>query len=500
MTFLGIDVGVSAVKAVLVDEDETVRAEADVAVALSVPEAGAAEQDPEGWWAATTVAIDDVRRMDPHGVAAIRGIGLTGQMHAAVLLDETDQVIRPAMTWNDVRAATAALLLERQVPDVETLAGAVPMPGFTAAKLLWLREHEPESFARIDCVLSAKDYIRLRLTGERATDVSEAAGMLLLAEEQRNWSGSLVAASGITHAALPELLEGPAWSGMMLPDLRAAWGIDHPVVVPAGAGDICSAAIGVGTIRDGDAMVAVGDTARLFVARESYHHQPGSTLQTFAQPLPGRWFETNAPINGVLCLDWLTGIVGEADVSRLIGRAQETFAGPAPLLFLPYGAGDRPPLSDPSARGAFAGADATHGQRDMTQAILDGVAQSLRDAEEAFGGRFPGGAIPMVGAGAKSALWLLVLASVLDRPLLRVSNADIAAAFGAARLARMAATGASAETIAVQPPLIEIIDPVPDLQAAYAERRGDFLAFARSLRQTSEAPAAREGRRRLGRR
>ena len=300
---------------------------------------------------------------------------------------------------------------------------------------------------------------------------------------------------------LPELLDGPAWSGMVLPELRSAWGLDAPVVVAAGATDIAAAAIGVGAIRDGDALISVDAAVQLFVARDAYRHQPGSPIRSFAHTLPERWFDTAALFNGTLCLDWLTGILGEPDISRLIGRAQETFAGPSPLLFLPYLAGERAPFNDPNARGAFAGADATHGQREMTQAVLEGVALSLlKDAEDGFGGSFPAGAIPLVGEGSKSALWLLILASVLGRPLLRVSNADIAAQFGAARLARMAATGATAESVVVQPPLIEIIDPVPDLQDAYAERRRDFVQFAQSLRDVSESRAATAGRRRRGKR
>jgi xylulokinase len=500
MTFLGIDIGTSAVKAVLVDEDDSVRAEADFPLATHYFDAGAAEQNPDDWWTATLAAIDDIRRVDPDGFAALRGIGLTGQPYATVILDHADQVIRPAMTWNDARAISECTLLDRQIPELAAIAGAAPLPAFAAPKLLWLRENEADHFDRIARVLSAKDFVRLRLTGEAATDLSDAAGTLLVAEETRQWSGAIVAASGISRAVLPTLLEGPAWSGMVLRDLLADWGIAGPVVVAAGAGEAAASAIGIGAIRDGDAVIALGAAGQVFVARDAYRPHLHAPLQTFAHALPGRWYDTATLFNATLALEWLTGMLGEPDIGRLVARAQESFAGPSPLLFVPYLAGERAPFNDPEARGAFAGIDEDSGQRDMTQAVLEGIALTLQEAEETFGDAFPAGAVPLVGEGSRSALFLVIVASVLNRPLLRVSNADIAAAFGAARLGRMAATGESAESVCVQPPLLEVVDPVADLHAAYAARRADFRAFADTVREVKPARAATGDRRRRARR
>ncbi len=496
MTFLGIDIGTSAVKAVLVDEDESILADAVIPITTSYPEAGRVEQDPDQWWAATMVAIDDIQRADREGFLAMRGIGLSGQMHTTVFLDDADAIIRPALAWSDARAASACSLLERQVPDIESIAGSTAMAHYSAPRLLWLRENEPKNFARIARVLTAKDYVRFQLTGEYVTDASDAAGTLLFDERSREWSPALVSASGIAAGMLPAVMSAGAWSGMVRPELLAEWGIGHQVVVAAGAGDVAAAGIGIGAVRPGDAFISLDSVARLSVTRDAYNPPAKPTLNAFAHALPRRWFETTTPVNGTLCLDWLSGFLGERDIGRMISRVQETFAGPADLLFLPYLAGEQPPSSDVTARGAFAGLEAEHGHREMTQAVLEGVALAIKEAEEAFGDAFPSGPLPIVGEGSRSALFLLIVASVLDRPLLRVSNADIAAAFGAARLGRMAATGAGAEAVCVQPPLIEVVDPVPGLAGAYAEQRDGFRAFAQSLREVSEPREAKADRRR----
>jgi xylulokinase len=496
MTFLGIDVGSLSVRAVLIDEAEAVLAESALAIETACLEPGAAEQDPDRWWAAALVAIEDVRRADPEGFAALRGIGLAGQMHATVLLDKAGVAVRPAMTWRDSRAIAECAVLEREIPDLEAIAGAAAAPTFTAPRLLWVRDNEPEIFQRVTRVLSAKDYVRLQLTGEYATDTSDAAGTLLFDQGRRDWSGAAVAVSGITRTLLPPIVPGAAWSGMVRPELLAEWGITHQVVVAGGAGDVAAVAIALGVVRPGDAMVLLDGAAQLVVARDTHRHAPTPLVSTFAHTLPDRWFETSTRINGMLCLERLMAHVGEGDVESLVGRAQETFTGPSPLLFLPHRAGQRGTPTDPDAPGTFAGLDGAPGEREMTQSVLEGIALALRESEDAFGDRFPSGAIPLAGQGSRSALFMLIMASVLDRPILRLSNADIAAAFGAARLGRIAATGASADSVVVQPPVLEIVDPVPHLAAAYADQRGEFRAVAQLLRQVSEPRATRADRRR----
>jgi len=500
MNFLGIDIGTSAVKAVLVDESEAVLAEAAVPLATARPQPGWSEQDPEVWWQASTRAVGMVRSLAKAAFAEVRAVGLSGQMHAAVVLDEADRPIRPAILWNDGRAAAECAELERVVPNLATIAGVVAMPGFTAPKLLWLKRHEPESFARVRTVLAAKDYIRLRLTGEFATDMADAAGTLLLDEAARAWSPRLVAASGIDEDVLPKALEGPAWSGMVRPEVLAEWGIAHQVVAAAGAGDVAAGAIGIGAINDGDQFISLGTSAQIFIARDRYQPRPGTLIHAFAHGVPKRWFEMAALLNGATCLEWLARILGESDVAALIARVEPEFGGPSPVIFLPYLAGERSPLNDPEARGAFAGLDAANGADDLIRAVLDGVALALRDAASEFGDVFDSGPIAMIGGGAKSTLWMRVVANALGRPLLRLAGGDNGPAFGAARLARIAATGETVAAVCGQPAIVEIVDPDPPLVTQYGERLERFRALYRSLKQARTSRAATADRRRRAKR
>jgi xylulokinase len=500
MNFLGIDIGTSAVKAVLVDEGEAVLAEAAVPLATSRPEPGRAEQDPEEWWRASERAVGMVRSLARAGFAEMRAVGLSGQMHAALVLDEADRPIRPAILWNDGRAVAECAELDRAVPDLATIAGVVAMPGFTAPKLLWLKRHEPESFARIRTVFAAKDYIRLRLTGEFATDMADAAGTLMLDEAARAWSPRLVAASGIDEDVLPKVLEGPAWSGMLRPEVLAEWGIGHQVVVAAGAGDVAAGAIGIGAINDGDQFVSLGTSAQIFIARDRYQPKPGTLIHAFAHGVPRRWFEMAALLNGATCLEWLARVLGESDVGALIARVEQGPASLSPVTFLPYLAGERSPLNDPEARGVFAGLDAANGADDLIRAVLDGVALALRDAASEFGEAFDGAPIAMIGGGARSALWMQVVANALGRPLLKLAGADSGPAFGAARLARIAATGETVQAVCGQPPIVEIVDPDPAQVRQYAERLGRFRALYRSLRQARTSRSATADRPRRAKR
>ncbi len=500
MNFLGIDIGTSAVKAILVDEGQALIAKAAARLAIAYPRQGWAEQDPEDWWRATGRVVADLREQDRGAFGEVRAIGLSGQMHGAVILDEADAVIRPAILWNDRRAVAECVRLEQSVPDLAAIAGVPVMPGFTAPKLLWIAANEPDNFARLSGILLAKDYVRLRLTGEFATDMADAAGTLLLDEAHREWSRPIVAATGIERSALPRLLEGPAWSGMVRPEVLAEWGISHQVVVAAGAGDVAAAAIGVGAINEGDAFVSLGTSAQIFVARERFQPRPDVLLHSFAHGLPGRWFDMVALLNGAACLEWVSRLLGESDIGKLVSRVEAQFEGPSPVLFLPYLAGERTPLNDPDARAAFAGLDQETGAVGLVQAVLEGVALALKDASAAFGGDFDGSPIAMIGGGARSGLWLKLVASALGRPLLRLEGAEVGPAFGAARLARVAATGEAVAEVCTQPTIAEIVDPDPALESAYAARLDRFRALYGSLKRLRSSPEAMEGQRRRGKR
>ena len=491
MILLGIDIGTSAVKAVLLDADERVLGAASVPLETVHPRPGWSEQDPEDWWRAVETAVGALRRAEPEAFGAVAALGLSGQMHAAVILDAADRVIRPAILWNDGRAVAECAALERDVPGLGRIAGIIAMPGFTAPKLRWLREHEADEFRHIRSVLLPKDYVRLKLTGEKATDMCDAAGTLLLDEASRDWSDLILAATGLGRGAMPRLLEGSAVSGMLRPEILAAWGIDHPVVVAAGAGDVAAGAVGIGAIGEGDRFISLGTSAQYMVTRDRYAPKPETLIHAFAHALPGRWFEMAAMLNGATCLDWLAHILGEADIAALIARVEARYAGPSSLRFLPYLSGERTPHNDPDARGVFAGLDQATGPEDLAQAVLEGVAFSLLDAQEALGlSGGPDKSIAVIGGGARSSFWMRIVASVLGVAIERLAGGDKGPAFGAARLARLALTGEAPAAVCKRPRVVETIAPDAALNAAYGERFPTYRALYRSLKRRSLPPRA----------
>jgi xylulokinase len=491
VNFLGIDIGTSAAKGVLVDEDQAIRAEASAPMQSRQPRPGWSEQDPEDWWRATESVVASLRAAAPGEFAGIAALGLSGQMHGALLLDAGDAVIRPAIIWNDGHAAADCVALEAAVAGLPEVAGVIAMPGFTAPKILWLKKNEPQAFARTRRIVLAKDYIRLRLTGEFATDMADAAGTLYLDEAKRAWSAPILAASGVTPAMMPRLLEGSAASGTLRPEIRAAWGLERDVVVAAGAGDAAAGAIGIGAVGEGDTFISLGTSSQYFVSRERFEPKPETLIHAFAHALPGRWFEMAAMLNGASALDWAARFLG-ADITDLLARVEERFAGPSRIVFLPYLAGERTPHNDPDARAGFFGLDNTTSAEDLAQAVLEGVAFTLIDAQIALKAAGRASApVAAIGGGARSAFWLRLIASAIGVAVHRVAGSDKGPAFGAARLARLALTGEAPETVCTKPEIIETVAPDEGLHAAYGERFRLYQSLYRSLKQAREARADR---------
>jgi xylulokinase len=487
MHFLGIDIGTSAVKAVLVDEHQRIVAEAAARTPISQPRPGWFEQDPDALWRATERVVAELRASDAAAFSDVRGIGLSGQMHGAVILDEAERPIRPAILWNDSRATAECAELSADVPEIARIAGVVPMPGFTAPKLLWLRRHEPASFARTRRILLAKDYVRLRLTGEIATDMCDAAGTLMLDERRRDWADTVLAAVGIDRTQLPALLEGNAPSGRLRRELAEAWGIAGPVVVAAGAGDAAAGAVGIGAVEAGDGFISLGTSAQIFFCRKDYRPKPETLIHAFAHALPDRWFEMAALLNGASCLDWIGSVTGR-EPAALLADAERSNPRPSPVLFLPYLAGERTPHNDPGARGVFANLDHATGPGDLAQALLEGVAFALRDGFNAFGQTVEAESIlPIVGGGSRSGHWVRTIATVLGRRLARVAGGEYGPAYGAARLGRLAVTGEDSSDVCTKPKPGEIVEPDERLADRYSRRYDDFRRLYRSLRRVREA-------------
>ena len=483
MTFLGIDIGTSAVKAVLVDEDEQLLAEAEVALAISRPQPLWSEQAPDDWWLATRVVLAELRRTAPAAFAAARGIGLSGQMHGAVVLDATDRPLRPAILWSDGRAQAECRALAERVPEVGWIAGVPPMPGFTAPKLLWLAAHEPDRFARIARVVPAKDYVRLKLTDAFATDPVDAAGTLWLDEARRAWSDAIVAATGLALGQLPRVVEGSEPAGALTREVAGDLGLPAGIPVAAGAGDAAAGAIGIGAVEDGDAFISLGTSAQYFVTTTTYRPAPDRLIHAYCHGVPRRWYQCAALLNGASCLGWAARLLGEPDIPDLVARVEAAWRGPSRVLFLPYLAGERTPHNDPNARGVLFGLDAETGPVDLAQAVLEGVAFSLAESQECL--RAAGtdvNALAAIGGGARSPFWMRLIATALDRPVTLYAGAAKGPAFGAARLARLAVTGEAVAEVCRKPPLAQILEPERALVAAYQERGARFRALYRALR------------------
>ena len=482
--YLGIDLGTSSVKTVLFDRDQRLIAQASRPLEVARPRPGWSEQDPEAWWTAALASIDAIAAAHP--LADLRGIGLSGQMHGAVCLDNEDRVLRPAILWNDGRAAAECAALEVAEPRLREIAGNIAMPGFTAPKLAWMRRHEPELFARVDMVLLPKDYLRFRLTGHHVSEMSDAAGTLWLDVAARDWSDDLLAATGLTRAQMPRLVEGSAPSAELAPELAARWGIRGPVVVAGGAGDNAAAACGVGVVTPGSAFVSIGTSGVLFVSNARFSPNTAGAVHAFCHAIPATWHQMGVILSAADSLEWLSRITGRP--AQALADAVGIVTRPSEVSFLPYLSGERTPHNDAAARGAFVGLAQAHGPADLAQAVMEGVAFAFADCQQALaaaGTDFE--AALAVGGGARSEGWLRIVASVLGRPLELAADSDVGAALGAARLAICAAEGADPLEVCARPEILRVIEPDPALVPAYAEATARYRALYPALTAVSPA-------------
>ncbi len=466
--YVGLDIGTSSVKAVLMDGGGVLLASASHPLEVSRPHPLWSEQDPQAWWEASVAAMDKLARSHPAEMAAVAGIGLSGQMHGAVLLNAQGAVLRPAILWNDGRAHAECVAMEAAVPELHAIAGNLAMPGFTAPKLLWVKNHEPDIFAQIATVLLPKAYVRYRLSGALIEEMSDAAGTLWLDVAKRDWSDRLLAATGLTRAHMPALVEGTAAASVLTADLATRWGMKTPPVIAGGAGDNAATALGLGAIAAGDGFLSLGTSGVLFAATDRFAPNPASAVHAFCHALPGTWHQMGVMLSAASCLSWLAHTLG-ADEATLLAEVGETVSGPADVQFLPYLSGERTPHNDAEARGAFVGLSHSTTRATLTQAVLEGVAYGFRDmltALSAAGTTLHD--IDIVGGGSRSGLWAAILANVLTVTVHRLAEGDVGAALGAARLGRMAATGDSPTVVCTRPARVSSDRPDPARVSAYA--------------------------------
>lgn len=475
--FIGIDMGTTSVKSVLIGHDGTTVGSASHPLSVSRPNPGWSEQAPEDWWAAVCTTLDRLKADQPVAMAAVVGLGLSGQMHGATLLDASDRVLRPAILWSDGRAADECLDIEAGCPEARAITGNIPMPGFTAPKLVWLRRHEPEVFARCAKVLLPKDFVRLHLVGDYVSDMSDAAGTYWLDVAKRDWSDVLLAATGLDRSHMPRLVEGTAPSGRLRPDLCARWGMAQAPIVAGGAGDNAASACGIGAVTPGAAFLSLGTSGVLFVSNAQFSPNTAGAVHAFCHALPDTWHQMGVILSATDSLNWLSRVLGEP-APALAGALGPSVAAPSPVLFLPYLSGERTPWNDAAARGLFVGLSQSTDRAALTQAVLEGVAFAFRDCMRVLGDA--GTAVTRafaVGGGANSMLWLRIMASVLDRPLDVGEEADVGAALGAARLGMAAALGGDPVAYMPPPRIAATVDPDPALVPRYAEAYERYRAL-----------------------
>ncbi len=494
---LGIDVGTTGSKALLVEPDGSVRASATTEYPFQTPHPLWAEQEPHEWWRATIESIRRVLAESGARAEEIAAIGLTGQMHGLVLLDAAGEVLRPCIMWNDQRTAAQCAAITERVGAARLLqlTGNPVLPGFTAPKILWVREHEPEVYARVAHVLLPKDYVRYRLTGGFWSDVSDASGTSLFNVGQRGWSDEMLAALDIPRAWLPEVTESPVASATVSDEGAAATGLLAGTPVVAGGGDQAAQAVGTGIVEEGVVSVTLGTSGVVFAASDEYRVEPQGRLHAFCHAVPGMWHLMGVMLSAAGSFRWYRDALGAAEQAEAEASGRDVYdlltegaagvpAGSEGLLFLPYLSGERTPYPDPHARGVFFGLTLRHGKPHLTRAVLEGVTYGLRDSLELM--RDLGLTIEQVrasGGGARSPLWRQMLADVFESEIVTV-NVTEGAAYGAALLAGVGA-GVYPSVAAASQQAIRVTGRVEPSDAArtYAAYYPRYRALYPALRE-----------------
>jgi len=487
--YLGLDLGTSGVKAVLIAADGALIDQATAPLNVSNPRPLWSEQDPADWWTATRQAVAAL--CSRNDVSGVRGIGLSGQMHGAVLLDGAERVLRPAILWNDGRSDAECRALEMAEPRSRAITGNLAMPGFTAPKLLWVRTHEPEIFAATRRVLLPKDWLRLKLTGAAISEMSDAAGTLWLDVGRRCWSQEMLAATGLSEKEMPALVEGTEPAGRLSRDAASEMGLPADSIVAGGAGDNAAGAAGIGCIAPGQAFVSLGTSGVVFVADPGFLPDPERGVHAFCHCLPRTWHRMSVILSAAASLSWVAQVTGAADEAALLAEIErEGAASRGRIVFLPYLSGERTPHNDPMASGVFFGLTGAATRADLGRAVLEGVAFALADglaALEACGPRIE--RLMAIGGGARSRLWLGILAAALDRTLVVGSGAEVGPALGAARLAKIACGDGTPEQVCRTPEIVVEIAPDPELRAMLLPRLALYRRLYPVLRESFIAAA-----------
>jgi len=478
--FLGLDLGTSGLRGILVNDLWQVVGEAEAGIETHTPTPGWSEQSPNDWTDACKHVIAQLREVNPNALSSVRGIGLSGHMHGATLLDADGNVLRPCILWNDTRSAQQAATLD-QMPDMRAITGNLVFPGFTAPKLEWVRIHEPDVFAKTAKVLLPKDYLRYWLADEYISEMSDSAGTSWLDVGGREWSATALELGHMNASQMPSLVEGSAPAGQLRPDLLRDWGMSGPVLIAGGAGDNAAAACGIGCINEGAGFLSLGTSGVLLVAKDTYAPAPDTAVHCFCHAVPERWIQMGVILSATNSMNWLSRNLGQS-VGSLAGALPDQVSGPSSITFLPYLSGERTPHNDSDIRGAFLGIDVSAGPADLTKSVMEGVAFAMRDCLEALKSTGTDiNSLLVVGGGARSRFWLETLATVLNFPLAVPEGSEFGAAIGAARLAACAADGASPDEVMTPPKIADVIDPRTELSGAYEREYQRYRQYYAAL-------------------
>lgn len=478
--YLGIDLGTSSVKTVLMNGAQQIVASASAPLEVARPHDGWSEQNPDDWINAVEHTFAALKSEYGEALSAVRGIGLSGHMHGATLIDSADQVLRPCILWNDTRSHAEASTLD--TASSRDLCGNILFPGFTAPKLAWVATHEPALFAKVAKVLLPKDYLRLWLTGEHVSEMSDAAGTGWLDVGRRDWSDELLAACNMDKSQMPRLVEGSEVSGTLRSELAAQYGLSNSVVVAGGAGDNAASACGMGVVKPGSAFVSLGTSGVLFAANESYRPNAASAVHTFCHAIPDTWHQMGVMLAATDSLNWLVGITAKSAQALTTSLEKQSYT-PTDVLYLPYLGGERTPHNDANARGVFVGLSHNTSVETMTQAVLQGVCFSFRDSLDALAasGTKLSSAFA-IGGGSKSEYWISMMASVLNIPLHNTVDGDFGASLGAARLGLIAAEKSDPQLVCTPPSIERTIEPNAEVAAEVSHHYDRYKAAYSALK------------------
>ncbi|MFA0439941.1 xylulokinase [Vibrio sp. 10N.286.49.C2] len=479
--YIGIDLGTSGVKSIVMTADGEIIASSTVEIELSRPQPLWSEQDPQWWWDATCESIQSLRKLVDFG--SVKAIGLSGQMHGATLLNSSGDVLRPAILWNDGRCAFECEQLEALVPNSREITGNIMMPGFTAPKVKWVANNEPDIFAKIDKILLPKDYLRYKMTGDFASDMSDSAGTGWLDVATREWSSDMLNATGLSTQQMPKLYEGSQITGVLSNLIAEQWGL-KAIPVVAGGGDNAAGAIGVGITQPGQAMLSLGTSGVYFAVSDGFISNPDSALHSFCHALSSRWHTMSVILSAASCLQWVANLTEFDSVGQMIDDVQESADKQSEVVFLPYLSGERTPHNNPNAKGVFFGMTHTTTRLELAQAVLEGVGFAFADGFDALHvtNHVPE-EVSLIGGGARSEYWRQMLADIVDMPLVYRKAGDVGPALGAARLAVLGTLeGATLSDICPVPQLVQRHQPNPEMAGLYQRKRQVYQSLYTNLK------------------